>query len=125
MLEDRLWKCWKRKTSQIAATTFFDLVNHLLDTLDCQLRRARSASRSKPSPKAVAGRRKSAEAVDESETGSANFFWSLPTRSVVSATGGPVEGVWGNREVPPRFAAAREGSPKDLGCAPTIRIRQC
>src|SRR5947199_7459856 len=74
MLEDRLWRCWKRKTSQIAATTFFDPLNHLLDTLDCQLRRAQSASRSKPSPKAVAGRRKSAEAVDESETGSANFF---------------------------------------------------
>src|SRR5438093_5133744 len=74
MLEDRLLKCWKRKTSQIAATTFFDPLNHLLDTLDCQLRRAQSASRSKPSPKAVAGRRKSAEAVDESETGSANFF---------------------------------------------------
>src|SRR5882724_4389970 len=79
MLEDRLWKCWKRKTSQIAATTFFDPLNQLRDTLDCQLRRAQSASRSKPSPKAVAGRRKSAEAVDESETGSANFFG--PTRS--------------------------------------------
>src|SRR5438093_11914709 len=89
MLEDRLLKCWKRKTSQIAATTFFDPLNHLLDTLDCQLRRAQSASRSKPSPKAVAGRRKSAEAVDESETGSANFFgprWSVCPRS------GPVEG---------------------------------
>src|SRR5439155_2216165 len=76
MLEDRLWKCWKRKTSQIAATTFSDPLHHVLDTLDCPLRRARSASRSKPSPKAVAGRRKSAEAVDESETGSANSFWS-------------------------------------------------
>src|SRR5439155_1153390 len=96
MLEDRLWKCWKRKTSQIAATTFFDPLNHLLDTLDCQLRRAQSASRSKPSPKAVAGRRKSAEAVDESETGSANFFG--PTRSVCprsrTSGGGP------GREVP-------------------------
>src|SRR5439155_13031676 len=76
MLEDRLWKCWKRKTSQIAATTFSDPLHHVLDTLDCPLRRAQSASRSKPSPKAVAGRRKSAEAEDESETGSANFFWS-------------------------------------------------
>src|SRR2546423_5533128 len=45
------------------------------------MRRARSASRSKPSPKAVPGRGRSAEAVDESETGSANFygpFWSGP-----------------------------------------------
>src|SRR2546426_6933692 len=98
MLEIWLWKCWKKKTSQIAATTFSDPLHHLLDTLDCQLRRAQSASRSKPSPKAVAGRRKSAEAVDESETGSANFFG--PTRSVCPRSG-PVEGVWGNREVPP------------------------
>src|SRR5205823_10763697 len=45
-----------------------------LHTLDCCLRRARSASRSKPSPRAVPGRGRSAEAVDESETGSANFF---------------------------------------------------
>ena len=44
------------------------------EALDCLLRRAQSASRSKPSPKAVAGRRKSAETVDESETGPANFF---------------------------------------------------
>src|SRR5947199_4516172 len=98
MLEDRLWRCWKRKTSQIAATTFFDPLNHLLDTLDCQLRRARSASRSKPRPEAVAGRRKSAEAVDESETGSANFF-------------GPVRGTfshWRRVRVPPRASPTSE-----------------
>src|SRR5437867_3024887 len=89
MLEDRLWKCWKRKTSQIADTTFSDPLNHLPDTLDCHLRRAQSASRSKPSPKAVAGRRKSAEAVDESETGSANFFGpKASTRR--RRTGGPM-----------------------------------
>src|SRR5439155_1273502 len=93
MLEDRLWKCWKRKTSQIAATTFSDPLHHVLDTLDCPLRRARSASRSKPSPKAVAGRRKSAEAVDESETGSANFFWSSG-EAARPPKGGPGEGVW-------------------------------
>src|SRR5437899_9894158 len=53
---------------------FFSPLIQVSDRLDSHLRRARSASRSKPSPKAVAGRRKSAEAVDESETGSANFF---------------------------------------------------
>ena len=72
-----LWKCWKQKKPQIAATTFSDPLHRLLETLDSHLRRARSASRSKPSPKAVAGRRKSAEAGDESETGSANFFGPL------------------------------------------------
>jgi len=64
----------KRKTSQIAATTFSNPLHRFRESLDCQLRRAQSASRSKPSPKAVAGRRKSAETVDESETGPANFF---------------------------------------------------
>jgi hypothetical protein len=64
--------------------TFSDPLHHLLDTLDCLLRRAQSASRSKPSPKAVAGRRKSAEAVDESETGPANFFG--PAQSAPATT---------------------------------------
>src|SRR3954471_22951923 len=47
------------------------------------LRRARSASRSKPNPKAVPGRERSAEAVDESETGSANFFGPASARDFV------------------------------------------
>src|SRR5436190_9889789 len=54
--------------------TLLDTLTRLLQTLVCCLRRARSASRSKPSPKAVPGRGRSAEAVDESETGSANFY---------------------------------------------------
>ncbi len=68
------------KFPQIAAMTFCDPLTALSETLDCVLRRARSASRSKPSPKAVAGRRKSAETVDESETGSANFFGPMRER---------------------------------------------
>src|SRR5919206_3287332 len=62
------------KCAQIAATSFFDPLTRRCNALDCCLRGARSASRSKPSPKAVPGRGRSAEAVDESETGSANFF---------------------------------------------------
>jgi hypothetical protein len=59
--------------------------------LDFHLRRARSASRSKPSREAVRGSGRSAGSGDESATGSANFFcpWSrrasstnrLPARS--------------------------------------------
>src|SRR6266542_2725190 len=79
--------------------TFSDPLTPRLDTLDCSLRRARSASRSKPSPRAVPARGKSAEAVDESETGSANFF--LDQRDAFVREAAPAEGVWGNREVPP------------------------
>src|SRR6266540_7079350 len=77
------------KFPQIAATPFSGPLTRLTQTLVCCLRRARSASRSKPSPRAVPGRGRSAEAVDESETGSANFFG--PTRSVRPRSG-PVEG---------------------------------
>src|SRR5436190_1452837 len=77
--------------------SFFDPLTGLLDTLVCCLRRARSASRSKPSPKAVPGRGRSAEAVDESEIGSANFFG--PTRSVRPRSG-PVEGLEGTGRFP-------------------------
>ena len=45
-----------------------------------RLRRAPNASRSKLSPATVGGSRKSAGRVDESETGSANFYG--PTRAV-------------------------------------------
>src|SRR5207244_11351710 len=35
----------------------------------------------------------------------------------LSAEGGPVEGVWGNREVPPaELGAEPGGSPSELGC---------
>lgn len=43
-------------------------------TLDCRLRRARSATRSKPFAGAVRGSGKSTGTVDESATGSANFY---------------------------------------------------
>src|ERR1051325_6641371 len=71
------------KFPQIAGTSFFDPLTHLLRALVCCLRRARSASRSKPSPKAVPGRGRSAEAVDESETGSPNFFGPAGRRDFV------------------------------------------
>src|SRR3954466_15044115 len=58
-------------------------LTRLLQTLVCCLRGARSASRSKPSPKAVPGRGRSAETVDESETGSANFFGPAHARDFV------------------------------------------
>ena len=90
------------KFPQIAATPFSGPLTRLTQTLVCCLRRARSASRSKPSPRAVPGRGRSAEAVDESETGSANFFG--PARSACPRSG-PVEGVWGTREVPPATTA--------------------
>jgi hypothetical protein len=100
------------------------------------LRRARSASRSKPSPRAVPGRGKSAEAVDETETGSANFL--VQTRSVSSAKrtsgrvwgngrfpqrtttpvgeAGPVEGIWGTRRLLQRATTPRPpGSSPDGG----------
>jgi hypothetical protein len=73
----------KKKFPQIAATSFFDHLDPLPQTLVSCLRRARSASRSKPSPKAVPGRERSAETVDESETGSANFFGPALARDFV------------------------------------------
>src|SRR6266511_663933 len=90
------------KFPQIAVTPFSGPLTRLTQTLVCCLRRARSASRSKPSPRAVPGRGRSAEAVDESETGSANFFG--PARSACPRSG-PVEGVWGTREGPPATTA--------------------
>src|ERR671936_2649949 len=48
----------------------------MADRLDCHLRRARSPSRPKPSSRTVPGRGKSARAVDERETGSANYLIS-------------------------------------------------
>src|SRR5947209_13811278 len=76
----------KIEIPQIADTPFFDPLTGQRDTLVCCLRRARSASRSKPSPRAVPGRGRSAEAVDESETGSANFFGPAPVARVFSWT---------------------------------------
>src|SRR4051794_41089862 len=82
LLSTALSTCWKKrcgnvekkKFPQIAAASFSDLLTLSAGALVCCLRRARSASRSKPNPKAVPGRGRSAEAVDESETGSPNFF---------------------------------------------------
>src|SRR4051812_8073244 len=78
------------KYAQIAATPFCDPLTHLCNALDCCLRGARSASRSKPSPKAVPGRGRSAETVDESETGSANFFGPAHARDFVFLEAGQV-----------------------------------
>src|SRR3954469_784138 len=64
-------------------------LTRLLQTLVCCLRRARSASRTKPVPKAVPGRGRSAESVDESETGSANF-WSKGDDETAPTIGRPV-----------------------------------
>jgi hypothetical protein len=98
-LHESLVRCWKKKSAQFAHSTLFGPLTRSPYALVCCLRRARSASRTKPVPKAVPGRGRSAELVDGSETGSANFFG--PARSARPRSG-PVEGVWGNREVPPK-----------------------
>src|SRR5438874_7492748 len=50
-------------------------------TLECRLRRARSATRSKPHREAVRGSGRSAGEVDESATGSANSWSGSPGRT--------------------------------------------
>src|SRR3954469_11136680 len=74
----------------------------LVDLVGCRLRRARSASRSKPNPKAVRSRRKadggkSVEAVDESETGAANCYGPIRPREA-----GPPVRLLSYRRVAPR-----------------------
>jgi hypothetical protein len=65
-----MWK--KEKSAKSAKLRFSGPCNERAPALVSPLRRARSASRAKPIPRAVAGRRKSPGAVDGSETGSAN-----------------------------------------------------
>jgi uncharacterized membrane protein YebE (DUF533 family) len=85
-----MWK--KEKDAKSAKWCSSGSCNTQAPALVSPLRRARSASRAKQIPRAVAGRRKSPGSVDESETGSANdlaqrslrvprrqiVFWSRP-----------------------------------------------
>ena len=71
----RLWKMWKNELSANCGDPFRQvLAGPAEGRLDSPLRRARSASRSKPHRATVGGSRKLVGEVDESETGSANFF---------------------------------------------------
>src|SRR5262249_31194975 len=79
-LHDSLVRCWKKKSAQIAHMNVSHPLTVSVEALVCCLRRARSASRTKPVPRAVPGRGRSVETVDGSETGSANFFG--PTQSL-------------------------------------------
>src|SRR5262245_3281540 len=87
--------------------SFFDPLTRLAHALVCCLRRARSASRSKPSPRAVPGRGRSAETGDESETGSANFFGPALGRD---------SSFWRSDQVA-RFARALLEKEKCANCA--------
>ena len=71
------WKCGQfpeRKMRQMCLGGACQDVSHPVDSF---LHRARSASRSKPLPRAVGGSRRFTGEVDESATGSVNF-WSNP-----------------------------------------------
>ena len=73
-------KCGKMNFPQIARNESSEaLAPDPCGPLDSRLRRARSASRSKPHRAAVGGSRKLVGGVDESETGSANFFGPRPS----------------------------------------------
>src|SRR5438270_5060075 len=76
------------------------------------MRRARSASRSKPNPAAVGGSRKSAESVDESATGSASFG------PAAAAACGSVEGSGEVERLPPR----RPGCITRISRVPHFRL---
>ena len=78
-LHGLLWKCGKLNFRKLRDLSLLTSCQTLAEALDCRLRRARNPSRSKPNSRAVPGRGKSAGAVNERETGSANF-WSKPDR---------------------------------------------
>jgi hypothetical protein len=71
-LQGLLWKCGKLNFCKLRPFRRWDPCGRTWPLLDSRLRRARSASRSKPEAKAVGGSRRSAEPVDESEIDSAN-----------------------------------------------------
>src|SRR4051794_29807919 len=66
------------KCSQIAATSFFAPLTPLHHPLMCCLRRARSASRSKPSPKAGSRKAKVSGSGGRKRNRLGEFFWSRP-----------------------------------------------
>ena len=68
----------KRNSPQIAANPLEPTCASVGHPLSSPLHRARSASRSKPLPRAVGGSRRFTGKVDKSATGSVNFFGPVP-----------------------------------------------
>src|SRR4051794_37850764 len=70
---EKPWKCGQFAVRKMRQFCFAGPCPDLSEALDSLLHRARSASRSKPLPRAVGGSRRFTGEVDESATGSVNY----------------------------------------------------
>jgi hypothetical protein len=73
---EKPWKCGQFRARKMRQFRSARPCQDGPGALDWLLHRARSASRSKPLPRALGGSRRFTGEVDESATGSVNFFWS-------------------------------------------------
>ena len=115
----KMWK--KEKLANCGHCLFSELAFAPCASLECRLRRARSASRSKPNLRAVReGRKAKAKGQQERWTKAKparRNSWS--DAEGVRPRSGPVEGAWGNRELSPAELGKPEsrlpgGSPAEF-----------